>query len=151
MSIEQRLRDDQKTAMRARDAATLNAIRSIQAEVATAKTAPGFKGDVDDALFVKVISTYVKRISKSKVEYDTMGERGAEQAGKLGFEIQYLTQYLPKKLNEQDTRMLIEQAIADIGADDSTPAGQVVGAVMRSGEDLDGALVNRLVREALEN
>jgi uncharacterized protein YqeY len=151
MSIEQRLRDDQKTAMKARDAATLNAIRSIQAEVATAKTAPGFEGEVDDALFVKVISTYVKRISKSKTEYDTMGERGAEQADKLGFEIEYLTQYLPKKLNEQDTRMLIERAIADIGADDSTPAGQVVGAVMRSGEDLDGSLVNRLVREALEN
>ena len=150
MSIEQRLRDDQKTAMKARDAATLNAIRSIQAEDATAKTAPGFEGEVDDALFVKVISTYVKRISKSKTEYDTMGERGAEQADKLGFEIEYLTQYLPKKLNEQDTRMLIERAIADIGADDSTPAGQVVGAVMRSGQDLDGALVNRLVREALE-
>ena len=151
MSIEQRLRDDQKTAMKARDAATLNAIRSIQAEVATAKTAPGFEGEVDDALFVKVISTYVKRISKSKTEYDALGEPGAEQVDKLGFEIEYLTRYLPKKLNEQDTRMLIERAIADIGADDSTPAGQVVGAVMRSGQDLDGALVNRLGREALES
>jgi hypothetical protein len=151
MSIEERLRDDQKTAMKARDSATLNAIRSVQAEVATAKAAPGFKDAVDDALFVKVITTYVKRISKSKAEYDTMGERGAEHSGELGFEIEYLTQYLPKKLNEQDTRMLIERAISDIGADDSTPAGQVVGAVMRSGEDLDGALVNRLVREALEN
>ena len=151
MSIEQRFRDDQKTAMKARDAATLNAIRSIQAEVATAKAAPGFTGEVDDALFLKVISTYVKRISKSKAEYDAMGERGADQASKLGFEIDYLTRYLPKKLNEQDTRMLIETTIADLGADDSTPAGQVVGAVMRSGEDLDGALVNRLVREALES
>jgi len=151
MSIEQRFRDDQKTAMKARDAATLNAIRSIQAEVATAKAAPGFTGEVDDALFLKVISTYVKRISKSKAEYDAMGERGADQASKLGFEIDYLTRYLPKKLNEQDTRMLIETTIADLGADDSTPVGQVVGAVMRSGEDLDGALVNRLVREALES
>ena len=149
MSIEERLRDDQKTAMKARDSATLDAIRSVQAEVSTAKVAPGFKDDVDDALFIKVITTYVKRISKSKAEYETMGERGAEQSDKLGFEIEYLTQYLPKKLNEQDTRMLIERAVSDIGADDSTPAGQVVGAVMRSGEDLDGALVNRLVREAL--
>jgi uncharacterized protein YqeY len=149
MSIEQRFRDDQITAMKARDAATLNAIRSIQAEVATAKAAPGFEGEVDDGLFIKVISTYVKRISKSVAEYDTMGERGAEQAGKLRFEIDYLMQYLPKKLNEQDTRMLIERTMADIGADGDMPAGQIVGAVMRSGEDLDGALVNRLVREAL--
>lgn len=150
MSIEQRLRDDQKTAMKTRDAATLNAIRSIQTEVATAKAAPGFKGESDDELFIKVIGTYVKRITKSKAEYDTMGERGAEQADKLGFEIAYLDQYLPKKLNEQDTRMLIEQTMADIGADASMPAGQIVGAVMRSGRDLDGALVNRLVRETLE-
>jgi uncharacterized protein YqeY len=149
MSIEQRFRDDQKTAMKARDTATLNAIRSIQAEVATAKSAPGFTGEVDDGLFVKVITTYVKRISKSRTEYDSMGERGVEQSNKLEFEIDYLTQYLPKKLNEQDTRMLVERAIADIGADDGTPAGQVVGMVMRSGEDLDGALVNRLVHEAL--
>lgn len=149
MAIEEQFRDDQKAAMKARDAATLNAIRSIQAEVATAKAAPGYKGDVDDALFIKVISTYVKRISKSKDEYESMGERGAEQADKLGFEIDYLVQYLPKKLNEQDTRMLIERTMADIGADGDMPAGQIVGAVMRSGEDLDGAMVNRLVQEAL--
>ena len=136
--------------MKARDADTLNAIRSIQAEVATAKSAPGFKGEVDDALFTKVITTYVKRITKSKAEYDAMGDRGAGQADELAFEIDYLTPYLPKKLNEQDTRMLIETAIADLGADDSTPVGEVVGAVMRSGEELDGALVNRLARAALE-
>jgi hypothetical protein len=151
MSIEQRFRDNQISAMKARDAATLNAIRSIQAEVATAKSAPGFKGEVDDDLFTKVIATYVKRITKSKAEYDAMGDRGAEQAAELAFEIDYLTRYLPKKLNEQDTRMLIEGAIADLGADDSTPVGQVVGTVMRSGEELDGALVNRLVRELLES
>ena len=149
MSIEEQFRDDQKTAMKARDAATLNAIRSIQAEVATANAAPGYKGDVDDALFIKVISTYVKRISKSKDEYDSMGERGVEQADKLRFEIDYLIQYLPTKLNEQDTRMVIERTMADIGADSDMPAGQIVGAVMRSGEDLDGALVNRLVQETL--
>ncbi len=149
MSIEQRFRDDQKTAMKARDTATLNAIRSIQAEVSTAKSAPGFRGEIDDALFIKVITTYVKRISKSKAEYDTMGERGAGQASELAFEIDYLIRYLPEKLNEQDTRTLVAETIADIGAGEGSPVGQVVGAVMRSGQDLDGALVNRLVQEAL--
>ncbi|VAW06876.1 hypothetical protein MNBD_ACTINO01-155, partial [hydrothermal vent metagenome] len=62
----------------------------------------------------------------------------------------YLERYLPKTLDEGATRELIDRTIAELGADADTPAGKVIGAVMRSGEDLDGALVNRLVREALE-
>jgi uncharacterized protein YqeY len=149
MTIEEQLRADQTAAMRARDKDTLNAIRSVQAEVATAKSAPGFKGEVDDELYLRTIATYVKRVSKSKAEYDTMGPNGAEQAAKLAFEIDYLGQYLPKVLDEEATRQLVDNAIADLNADPGTPAGQVIGAVMRSGQDVDGALVNRLVREQL--
>jgi uncharacterized protein YqeY len=149
MSIEQQLKQDQVTAMKARDKVTLNAIRSVSAEIATAKSAPGFKGEVDDELYTATIATYVKRISKSKAEYDAMGDSGADQSGKLAFEIDYLSQFLPKVLDENATRALVDKTIADLGARPGTPAGKVIGAVMRSGEDLDGALVNRLVNEAL--
>ncbi|MEN8239801.1 MAG: GatB/YqeY domain-containing protein [Actinomycetota bacterium] len=149
MSLAEQLKQDQLAAMRAKDKATLNAIRSVQAEIATAKAAPGFSGDVDDSLYVKTIATYVKRITKSRTEYEAMGERGADQAAMLAFEIDYLDKYLPKTLDEDATRDLIVAAIADIGADENTPAGKVIGAVMRSGESLDGALVNKLVREEL--
>ena len=151
MPIEQQLKQDQVTAMRAKDKVTLNAIRSVQAEIATAKSAPGFKGDVDDSLYTRTITTYVKRISKSKMEYDAMGERGAEQSGKLAFEIDYLSQFLPKVLGEEATRALVARTMADLGADSNTPGGKIIGAVMRSGEDVDGALVNRLVNEALDS
>jgi len=145
MTIEQKLRADQTMAMKSKDKGTLNAIRSVQAEVATAKSAPGFSGEVDDELYTKTIATYVKRISKSKIEYDAMGESGTEQSGKLAFE----SRYLPKVLDEDATRALVDRAVADLGANADTPAGTVIGAVMRSGEDVDGALVSRLVREAL--
>ncbi len=149
MSIEQQLKTDQVEAMKARDRTKLNAIRSVQAEIATARSVPGFKGETDDAFYAKTITTYVKRINKSKAEYDAMGESGAEQAGKLAFEIDYLSQYLPKVLDEAATRALVESVISELGADADTPAGRVIGAVMRSGEDVDGALVNRLVNEVL--
>jgi uncharacterized protein YqeY len=135
--------------MRASDKATLNVVRSIRAEVGTAQAAPGFEGEVDDDLYRSIISTYLKRITKAKAEYDTMGEQGAERSASIAFEIEYLERYLPAKLDEQATRALVEQAIVDLGAGPDTPAGQVIGAVMRSGEDLDGALVNRLVNESL--
>ena len=149
MSISERLAEDQKAAMRSQDKATLNAIRSVQAEVSAAKSAPGFSGEVDDALYEATIATYVKRISKSKAEYDALGEAGADQSRKLAYEITYLEQYLPKKLDEAATRALVERTIAELGADSGTPKGQVIGAVMKSGEDLDGALVNRVVSELL--
>ncbi|MEN8040179.1 MAG: GatB/YqeY domain-containing protein [Actinomycetota bacterium] len=151
MTIEEQLRQDQITAMKAKDKATLNAIRSVQTEVSAAKSAPSFSGEVDDTLYTKTIATYVKRITKSKAEYDTMGESGVEQSSKLAYEIDYLTKYLPKTLDEDATRALVDATIAEIGADADTPAGRVIGAVMKSGKDVDGALVNRLVREALES
>jgi hypothetical protein len=151
MTIQEQLRQDQTTAMKARDKDTLNAIRSVQAEVATAKSAPGFTGDVDDDLYVSTIATYVKRVSKSKAEYDGMGESGAGQAAKLAFEIEYLGQFLPTVLDEEATRALVEKTMADLDATPDTPAGQIIGAVMRSGQDVDGTLVNKLVREALES
>ncbi len=150
MTIESQLLEDQKTAMKAGDKATLAVVRSVRAEVATAMSAPGFDGTSDDSLYIDVISTYVKRISKAKAEFDGLGDAGKERADAIQFELDYLEQFLPKKLDEGSTRALVEKAISDMGAGPDTPPGQVVGAVMRSGEDLDGATVNRLVREALK-
>lgn len=150
MTIEERLLRDQTTAMKAKDKPTLSAIRSVRTEVSAAKAAPGFTGEVDDALFEKTIATYVKQISKSKAEYDTMGDAGREQSHKLAYEIEYLTQYLPTTLNESETAALIESVMADISADADTHVGRIIGAVMSDGKSVDGALVNRLVREKME-
>ena len=151
MSIESQLREDQVVAMKVRDKPKLNAIRSVQTEVATARSAPGFTGDVDDDFYVRTIATYVKRISKAKTEYDSMGEKGAEHSAAIAYEIGYLEQFLPQVLDEDATRDLVDRTIADLGADEDTPVGRVIGAVMQSGEDVDGALVSRLVREQLSS
>jgi uncharacterized protein YqeY len=150
MTIDEQLREDQKTAMRASDKSTLNVVRSIRAEVGTALAAPGFSGEADDELYIGIISTYVKRITKARAEYVSLGEAGQDRIVSIDFELDYLAKYLPKKLDEAATRELVERTVAELGATSETPAGQVVGAVMRSGEDVDGALVNRLVRESLD-
>lgn len=150
MTIDQQLREDQKAAMKAGDRNTLNVVRSIRAEVSTAQAAPGFAGELDDELHIGIISTYVKRITKARAEYESLGEAGVDRIASIDFELAYLDKFLPKKLDEAATRDLVERTIADLGAGADKPVGQVVGAVMRSGEDLDGALVNRLVRESLD-
>jgi len=149
MTIQEQLVAEQTSAMRAGDKATLNVIRQIRSEVSVVKSSPGFTGEVDDDLYLATIATYVKRMGKARAEYEAMGERGREQADKLAFEIDYLSKYLPTKLDEAATRALVDDAIAELGADDPKMTGRVIGSVMKTGKDLDGALVARLVKESL--
>jgi len=90
-------------------------------------------------------------MDKARREYEGYGERGAEQAAKLAFEVDYLARWLPTKLDEAATRSLIAAAIAEMGVgSDPSAAGRVMGTLMKEHkDDLDGGLVNRLVREAL--
>jgi len=150
MTIEQRLIQEQTAAMKAKDKPKLSAIRSVRNEVSLAKAAPGFSGEVDDDLLTKTIATYVKQITRAKAEYDAMGESGRGQSEKLGFEIDYLSQYLPSTLDEAATAALVDRIISELGAEPGSPVGRVIGAVMSSGEAVDGAIVNRIVNEKLE-
>lgn len=151
MSIQEQLTEDLRAAMKEKDARRRDVIRQVQTEVATAKSESDFSGELDDAFYQKVIASYVKRMDKSREEYEAMGERGEEMADKLAFEVEYLSRYLPQKLSEEETRKLVIDAIEELGvAGDEKAAGRVTGHLMKSrGQDLDGGLVNRLVKEEL--
>ncbi|MGD2043342.1 MAG: GatB/YqeY domain-containing protein [Acidimicrobiia bacterium] len=151
MTIAEQLSEELKTAMKAKDAARRDVIRQVQTEVATARSQPDFHGEVDDAFYQKIISSYVKKMSKSQEEYAAMGERGQAMADKLAFEVDYLSRWLPQKLDEEETRALVKEAIAELdAAGDEKAAGRVTGHLMKNrGKDLDGGLVNRIVREEL--
>lgn len=151
MSIQEQLTEDLRAAMKEKDARRRDVIRQVQTEVATAKSESDFSGELDDAFYQKVIASYVKKMDKSREEYEAMGERGEEMADKLAFEVEYLSRYLPQKLSEEETRKLVIEAIEELGvAGDEKAAGRVTGHLMKSrGEDLDGGLVNRLVKEEL--
>lgn len=150
MAIRDELAAELRDAMRGRDRPRLDVIRSIETEVARARSEPGFSGPVDDGLYVQVIGSYVKKMEKARAEFEALGERGAEQAAKLAFEIEYLARWLPAAIGEDQTRALVRAAIAELAADDPKMVGRVVGHVMKSGpQGLDGALVNRIAREEL--
>jgi uncharacterized protein len=151
MTIQEQLTTELRDAMKAKDGPRRDVIRQVQTEAATARSQPDFVGEVDDAFYEKVIASYVKKMDKSREEYATLGERGEEMADKLAFEVEYLSRWLPSKLDEEATRRLVAEAIAELGvAGDEKAAGRVTGHLMKShGADLDGGLVNRLVREEL--
>jgi len=150
MAIHDELAAELRDAMRTRDRRRMDVIRQVETELARARTEPGFHGEVDDALYRRVIAAYVKKMDKARLEFEAAGERGRAQAEKLAFEIDYLKRWQAQTLDEEATRALVRSAIAELGATDAKAVGRVIGRVMKAGAgSLDGALVNRLVREEL--
>lgn len=150
MSIRDEVRDEMKQALRSRDQRKLDVLRQIETEISKAKTAPGFVGELNDALYVEVIGAYVKRMGKALDEYSKLGARASEMVEKLGFEVSYLERWLPRKLDERRTRELVREAIAELGVSGSQAAGRVTGQVMKQHKgQVDGALVSKIVREEL--
>ncbi len=149
MSIHDELSAELKDAMRSGDRPRINVIRQVETEVTMAKTAPGFSGDVDDDLYTKVITSYVKKMDKARREYEELGDRGRDNADKLAYEVGYLARWLPTMLSDDETRVLVRTTISEMGVNDPKQAGRVIGAIMKAGSDVDGAVVNRIVREEL--
>jgi uncharacterized protein YqeY len=149
MSIQDELKAELVDAIRGRDKPRSNVIRQVETEVAVVKAAPGFTGEIDDELYQRTIAAYVKKMNKARLEFEAAGDRGADQAAKLAYEVDYLQRWLPQTLDEAATRELVKAAIAELGVDDPKMAGRVTGRVMKSGKALDGGVVSQIVREEL--
>ena len=150
MTIKDELGDELKDAMRSGDHRRREVIREIETLVSRRRSEPGFSGAVDDDLYLSVMTGFTKKMEKAAREYEGLGERGADMAAKLRWEVAYLSRWLPSTLSESETRGLVREALAELAVDDPKMAGRVVGHLMKTkGADLDGGLVNRLVREEL--
>ena len=149
MSIRDELNEELKDAMRTHDRNRSDVIRQITTEIARAVTAPGFKGKADDELYRRTISNYAKRMGKALAEYESYGDRGAQAAAKLRFEVEYLGRWLPRAPSAEELEAFVDAAVQELGAADPTAMGQVMGHLMKQHPGLDGSLVSRLVRARL--
>jgi len=136
-----------KEAMKAKDKPKLDAIRQVQTEIAKKKSEKG--EETTDELVLGVISSYVKKMAKAVDEYNSLGERGAEMAEKIQFEIDFLSQWLPEQLSEEDVEKLVDEVLAELGEVDMSQMGRIIGAVMAKGDGIDGSIVSKIVKEKL--
>ncbi len=136
-----------KEAMKAKDKPKLDAIRQVQTEIAKKKSEKG--EETTDELVLGVISSYVKKMAKAVDEYNSLGERGAEMAEKIQFEIDFLSQWLPEQLSEEDVEKLVDEVLAELGEVDMSQMGRIIGAVMAKGDGIDGSIVSRIVKEKI--
>src|SRR3954466_3645413 len=127
MSIEVQLNDLLKDAMRAKDARTADCIRMIKTKHMERRTAAGFKGPLDDNLWLDVVASYQKQLRKAREEFAAVGERGADALPQLDFEIAFCGRFLPKAASDDEVRAIVVETVARLAVTDPKQAGRVVG------------------------
>lgn len=139
MSFQQRLTEDMKQAMRARDAKKLEVIRFLMAEI---KNTQIDKGDLTDEDVIQIIMRQVKQLNEAIADYTKAGRDELVEQEQSKIEI--LKEYLPAQMSDQE----LDQAIDEVMSQDSDlNMGQVIGAVKQKvGSAADGSRIAARVK-----
>jgi uncharacterized protein len=148
MSLHDRLTEDLKLAMKARDQLRMDVIRMIKAAVMNKELE--IKKDLDDAEMSRVMTTMIKQRRES-IEQFEKGQR-VELADKERQEIAILESYLPQALSPEQLSAIVDSVIRDTGARSLKEMGLVMKAVMVrvAGQPVDGKQISDLVRSKLQ-
>jgi uncharacterized protein YqeY len=150
MSIESQITELLKEAMRTKDQRTKDVIAMIKTKHMERRTSAGFKGPLDDSLWLDVIAAYQKQAKKSREEYAALGEKGADNLAPLDFEIAFCARFLPTLAGDDEVRTSVRETIARMAVTDPKQAGKVMGEIMKTQRGkFDPAAVKRIVEEEL--
>ena len=147
MGLKEKIDEDIKSAMKAKEELKLSVLRMLKAAIGNAEIAKK-RSFVDEDIF-SILQTSVKQ-RKDSAEQFRAGNR-PELAEKETAEIKILETYLPAQLGEQEVRELVAKVVLETGAAGAKDIGKVMGKLMPLVKGkADGGLVNRLVRETLK-
>ena len=148
MSLIDRLTDDLKLAMKARDQLRMDAIRMVKAALLNKEIE--LKKDLDEAEMNRVLMTLVKQ-RKESVEQYQKGKRD-DLADKELKEIAIIEAYLPKALSQEELAAVVESAVREAGPVTMKDMGRVMKAVTAklAGQAVDGKQLSDLVRARLQ-
>jgi uncharacterized protein YqeY len=125
MALRERLNEEMKAAMKAREQEKLGALRLLLAAVKQREVDERIT--LDDAGVVAVVEKMIKQRRDSVSQY----EKGARQdlADKEKFEISVLEGYLPQQLSQAEIESIVAEAVAATGAKSPAEMGKVMGVV----------------------
>lgn len=129
MDLFDRVSEDIKDAMRAKDKIKLEALRGAKKEFIEAKTAKDSNGELSDDVAVKILQKMVKQRRDSADIYKSQDR--PELAEKELAEIAVLEHYLPKQLSEQELEAKLKDIIVSVGATSAADMGKVMGAATK--------------------
>jgi uncharacterized protein YqeY len=123
MSLRQQITDDMKTAMRAKDAARLSAIRLLLAAMKQREVDERI--ELSDADVIAIIEKMNKQRRDSISQYEAAGRQDLADVEK--FEMSVLAAYMPQQLGDAEVMAAVVEAIAAVGAVGPQDMGKVMG------------------------
>ncbi|MEO5645328.1 MAG: GatB/YqeY domain-containing protein [Bacteroidia bacterium] len=145
MGIEEKINADIKTAMLAKDAARLEALRAIKSTVLTLKTSAE---GLTEASAAKAMQKEVKKRRESAEIY--IQQNRNDLADVEVFQANIIESYLPQQMNEADLRKGIQELMVELGASSPADMGKVMGAATKKyAGQADGKMVSTIVKELL--
>ncbi len=146
MSLKARITEDMKSAMKAKEAGRLAAIRLLLAAIKQKEVDE--RVELDDAAVAAVIEKLVKQRKDSVTQYEAAGRQELAEAEK--FEIGILAAYLPEKMSAEETAAAVAAAVAETGAKGPADMGKLMAVLKpQLAGKADMAEVSKLVKAAL--
>ncbi len=144
MTLEERINDDLKTAMRAKDEVGLRGIRAIKSAILLAKT-DGSGAAIDEVREMQILQKLVKTRQESMDIY--LKNNRPELAKTEEEEIAVIRRYLPAMLEGDELEAIVRQIITDTGATSAKDMGKVMGVASKQ---LAGKAEGRAISEAVK-
>lgn len=146
MSLTEQLLEEMKLAMKSKDALKLSTIRLLRSSVSYAQIDKGAELTDDEVLVV--ISREAKQ-RREAIEAADSGGR-SDVADKERAELEIISAYLPKQLDEAEVEAIAREIVAEVGATDLSARGKVMGPLMqRIKGKADGKLAGQVVEKLL--
>ena len=145
MDLFERVSEDIKNAMKAKDKVALETLRNVKKVFLEAKTAPGANDTLTDADATKMIQKLVKQ-GKDSAEIYTQQNRADLAEAELA-QVKVLEAYLPKQMTAEELETEIKAIIAQVGAAGPKDMGKVMGVASKA---LAGKAEGRAISETVK-
>ena len=148
MEMFDRISNDIKDAMKAKDKVRLETLRNIKKVFLEAKTAPGANDTLTDDAAMKIMQKLVKQGKDSAALYNEQGRADLAEAELA--QVAVIETYLPKQMSAEELEVALKAIIAEGGAEGPKDMGKVMGAATKKLAGLaEGRAINAKVKELL--
>lgn len=148
MTLFDKVSEDIKEAMKARDKVRLETLRNIKKVFLEAKTAPGANDTLEDADAFKILQKLAKQGRESARTYTDNGRQDLADAELAQAAV--IEEYLPKQLGEDEIEAEVRKVTADTGAQSMKDMGKVMGIVSKQlAGRADGRAISAVVKRLL--
>ena len=145
MDLFEKVSEDIKNAMKAKDKVALETLRNIKKCFLEAKTAPGANDSLTDADALKIMQKLVKQGKDSAAVYTEQGRQDLAEAELA--QVAVIEHYLPKPMSTEELETALKAIITQVGAAGPKDMGKVMGVASKS---LAGKAEGRAISDAVK-